>query len=435
MATITPSPENGRNLISKLAQGTYIDQFDYDEFEKPDTAKSLIMPFGNDILGFQQLAGYIDEDDMASDELAWFESGRLIKSYKLTDATPVVKAGTTLTFPAGHDIRKEDSIEIFNATNKVEAVVSAVAGNDVTVLYRAVTPPVADGNVGVIHKATEFKKGTGVQEEWLTRDGDRKTNKPIILKDSIRYTRSDLAQLVQFADGDDTLWSIDTSDMEARFQNQQVMAGIFGYSSEATSGADAGDLKGMESYWESATTRGNTHAGSIDDLDDIQALTRLLKANKSPKDFLLLQDLDYHQKLTKALGGINRHDANSYNFGNFANVGDKMMDLNFRGFDSDGYMFAYKNWDVLDDEMYYGAFDTSTAKPKGMLIPAGETPDAKGEIIPYFSYVYRRGGRRVVGKDGQVFGIGTGDYAELGYTTEFTVRGASMKDVTAFKSA
>jgi hypothetical protein len=422
MATFTPTPDNGNNLIKKLAQGTYIDAFDYDMFEAPDTAQSLVMPYGNDIIGFQQLAGYIDYDDMSSDELAWFSTGRLLKSY---DAVPV--AANIATFPAGHDVRKNDTLKLINAAGLYEAIVLSVSGNDAELSFRTAST-IADADFKVIHLATEFKKGTDVQEEWLSREGVRKTNKPIIVKDSIQYTRSDLAQIVQFAEGNDQLWSIDTSDMEARFLNQQVMAGVWGKRSESGSTADGNGYGGMSSLYDSVVKGGNTMAGSIDAIADIQALTRMLTANKSPKEYLLLQDLEYHQKLTLALGGINRMDTDGYNFGAFANVGDKIMDLNFRGFDSDGFTFAYKTWDVLNDQMYFGAFDGEPHKPKGMIIPAGEVPNAKGEILPYFSFVYRTGARRIVGRDGQVFGQGTNDVAKLGYTAEFTTRTVAEKD-------
>ena len=427
MAAFVPSGKTGNNLVKKLTQGTYIDAFDYDMFESPDTAKSLVMPFGNDLLGFQQLAGYIDEDDMASDELAWFTTGRLLQTY----AGLVITSGA-VTFPSGHDIRKNDTLKVANDANGMfEVVVISVTGNDAVLAFRSDTPA-PDGPYSVIHLATEFKKGTDVQDEWLTRDGERKTNKPIILKDSISYTRSDLAQVVQFADGSDELWSIDTTDMETRFQNQQVMAGVWGEGSEAAgvgSAFEQGYL-GMESLYETIKDEGNSMAGSIDGLADIFSLTQMLTANKSPKENLLLQDIEYNQALTSALGGINRMDQDGYNFGDFANVGDKILDLNFRGFDSDNFMFAYKQWDVLNDKMYFGAFDGLTSKPKGMIIPAGETPNAKGEILPYFSYVYRSGARRIVGREGVVFGQGTKDIATLGYTTEFTTRTIAPKDMT-----
>lgn len=426
MAEFTRSGKTGNDLIKKLAQGTYIDAFDYDMFEAPDTDKTLVMPFGNDLLGFQQLAGYIDEDEMASDELAWFTTGRLLKTYPA-----VAVAGNVATFDIGHDIRVSDTLKLANDEGMYEAYVESIDANgtDVNLLFREATAVTA-GDFAVIHLATEFKKGTDVQDEWLTRDGERKTNKPIILKDSISYTRSDLAQIVQFADGNDELWSIDTSDMETRFQNQQVMAGVWGERSQLTSTASDAGFGGMESLYETIKGEGNTMAGSIDSLDDIHGLTRMLTSNKSPKENLLLQDLEFNQKLTKALGGINRHDANAYNFGDFANVGNKVLDLNFRGFDSDNFMFAYKAWDVLDDQMYFGAFDGNDHKPKGMIIPAGETPNARGEVLPYFAYVYRSGGRRIVGREGVVFGQGTKDIATLGYTAEFTTRTVAPKDMT-----
>jgi len=429
MAAYTPNPNTGMDLIKKLSQGTYIDAFDYDMLESPEVEQSLVMPYGDDILGFQQLAGYVAEDDMASDELSWFESGRLLKSYQAVSVS-----GNVATFPAGHDIRKGDTLKLADANGLYEAVVNSVSGNDAELLFRGGT--ISAGDFTVIHIATEFKKGTDVQTESLTRDAERKSNKPMILKDSITYTRSDLAQIVQFAEGPDVLWSIDTSDMEARFQNQQVMAGVWGELSDAgaSTAYDAGYL-GMTSLYDKVLADGNTMAGSVDGLDDIHGLTRMLTANKSPKENLLLQDLEFHQSLTKALGGINRYDANSYNFGNFANVGEKIMDLNFRGFDSDGFMFAYKTWDVLNDQMYFGALDGNINKPKGMIIPAGQTPDAKGKILPYFAFVYRTGARRIVGREGVVFGQGTKDVATLAYTTEFTTRAVSSKDYTLITSA
>ena len=433
--TVTGTSSNGMDLVKRLAQGTYIDAFDYDMFQEPDTAQSLVMPYGSDLLGFQQLAGYVAYDDMASDELAWFETGRLLKSY----SGITVAAASKMTLPANNDVRVGDTLQLASAAGGaiIEAVVTAAAANgvDFTLASRSAAAVVQKADYKVIHVGTEFKKGTDAQDETLTREGKRRTNKPIILKDSVLYSRSDLNQLVQFSEADDSLWSIDTSDMETRFQNQQVMAGVWGNTSAAASGATSAGLGGMESLNETVLSEGNSiSGGAIGSLDDIQSITRMLTANKSPKEYLMLQDLKNHQGLTKALGGINRHDSGAYNFGSFANVGDKMLDLNFRGFDSDGFIFAYKTWDVLNDKMYYGAFDDMAAKPRGMMIPAGEAPTAKGEVLPYFSFVYRRGARRIVGHDGQVFNQGTKDVAKLAYTAEFTTRTTSPKDFTVFKA-
>jgi len=431
MADFHPSQKTGFDLIKKLSQGTYIDSFDYSMFESPDTAQSLVMPFGNDIIGFQQLAGYIDYDDMASDEIAWFESGRLLQSYQTVPVT-----GNVATFPADHDIRVNDTLKLVSGAGMYEAVVQSLSGNDATLLFRD-NATIADADFKVIHVATEYKKGTDIQTESLHRSGERRFNKPIILKDSIKYTRSDLAQHVQFAEGSDVLWSIDTSDMEARFLNQQVMAGVWGRRSETSSTADVEGLGGMSSLYEVAKNEGNTVSGFIENLSDIHSLTRMLTANKSPMENIILQDLEYHQKLTIALGGINRMDSGpgSYNFGSFANIGDKMMDLNFRGFDSDNFTFAYKTWDILNDKMYFGAFDGEDHKPKGMIIPAGEVPTARGEVLPYFSFVYRTGARRIVGRSGVVFNQGTEDSATLAYTSELSTRTVSCKDVSLIVQA
>lgn len=161
----------------------------------------------------------------------------------------------------------------------------------------------------------------------------------------------------------------------------------------------------------------------------------MLTANKSPMNHMLLQDVEYSQKLNQALAELNRHEASSFNFGNFNNMGDKMVDLGFSGFKTpaSGFTVGYKPLDILDDEIYYGAIDTAV-KPHGFSIPVGSTPDGEGGHIPYFSMVYRSNARRNVYKTGGVFNDGVGDYGQIDLVTEFTTRHASMKDFSTFNA-
>ena len=239
-----------------------------------------------------------------------------------------------------------------------------------------------------------------------------------------------MAQKVQFLEGNDALWTIDYSDVETRHQNAQTMAVLYGAKTESGSDAKTEGLEGMTSLESFISASGNNISGSIDSMADIEGLIRMYTANKTGMNNMLLLSLDYVQKLDAALGKVNQYDSGAYNFGTFDNS-KAMINLGFEGFDKNGFKIAYKPLDVLDDQMYYGAFAADN-KPQGFSIPVGSTPDGMGGRIPYMSIVYRSNARRNVIKDGAVFGHGLSDSAQIDIISELTLRVASTKDFSSF---
>ncbi len=431
--TITEVTAQGKDAWTALSHGSLISSFTYAMQEAPDIAKELIYAYRDPLIAQFLLEAGVGKGSTSSDQNRWYEAGRIQNSYTGCTLGTVTSGSATLdVIDTTNDIRVGQTLLIGdNANNDIDEVyVSAVSGKDITINFREATPTVAAGTgIVVMHLASDFVQGSSITDSTVTHEGTWRSNNPIIVKEYAKYDRSKLKQMVSFSD-DLTRYMIDDKAMDTRFDIQQIMAGVFGKKSAAGSAAVA-LVDGTESVTQSIIDRGNTITGSFASKTDLENYVKMLNSVKGSKTNQLLLDLTTVFQFDNLLGGVDAGFSGGYDFGAF-DEGIDYRKLGFKGVNLQGWDIAYKHWDILDDTSYFGVFGSNTDKVRGLSIPKGQVQLADGGSCQYLSFLYRDGMDKVVGKDGNVVGLGHSDTLSVSYTTELTPKTVSAKDFAIF---
>ena len=425
----------GFDGFEALLSGQMQNAFTYDLINAPDVMKQPAYIYRDPIIMDIMLSGGIVKGQNSSDQIRWAEFDRIQNVYNAdVDRSAWASGTSTLDFSGSAtdlDIRTGETLIIAAGNLWEQVAVTAVSGTDVTIKSYLATPiVVATTGITVFHLSSEFKQGSDIPDESVTRKVNWLTNNNIIVKDYQSYDRSQIQHMTQFTD-DLTRYMIDTEALDKRFDIKVAMAAVFGVAAEAGSGAAGVDLNGSKSVVDFVKKAGNTVSGTFADKTDLDNLVLKLNAIKGAKTNVLALDLQSALDVDNALASISPNAANEYNFGNFPE-GVDYRKLGFKGYNNAGWEIAYGHWEILDDKTYFGALEGNTSKPKGLLIPKGKVALANGGSTERLSMLVRDGMDKLVSKDGAVFGIGHKDVASIGYTLEFAPRVVAAKDFMYF---
>ena len=270
--------DNGLNAQEILQHATLIESFTYDLKEAPEI-HDMVAAFRDPmIIQFMIDASVATNGSFSSDQLRWFEKGRIQNAYKDdVDGTAWSSGVRTLDFSGSatdnFDIRKGETLWLGdNANNKLEEVfvVSVDTAAQTAVVRSKLATPVVTGTTGltVTHASSDYNQGSTIDIDTITYGGVFRSNNPIILRDMLKYDRSKIGQMVQFTD-DLKSYAIDRKDMDKRFDVAYLNAAIFGSASEAASAAKVSGVNGAESVMSAIEDRGNTATGSFASIADI----------------------------------------------------------------------------------------------------------------------------------------------------------------------
>lgn len=434
--TFTQAAQQGLLPWEALKKGELITDFTYDMQEAPEIMQDMVYGYSDPLVSQFIFDASVGKGSTSSDQERWYEAGRIQNSYiGNVDAGAVSAAGVaTLTFPNGEnfDIKSGQTLMIGGNNNISEARVDSVdtTAKTAVVHFRVTAPDVGTTGLTVVHLASEYKQGSDIANETTSHTGIWRSNNPIILRDNMSYDRSKIKQIVSFSDSMNR-YSIDDRAFDKTWEYAQVLAGVFGMKSAASTQLEADGLVGSESVVSAIESRGNTAVGSWADKSDLENYVKLLNSNKGSKTNMLLLDIDSAFDFDNALASISPNATSEYNFGAF-DEGVDYRKLGFSGVNLLGWDTMYKTWDLLDDDTYLGAFTGNTSKITGMSIPKGQVQLASGGSIPYLQFLYRDGMPKTVAVTGTVVGNDHKDELRQTYTSEFTVRAASMKDFVKF---
>jgi len=446
----------GKDAYAALAGGTMITSFTYALQEAPEILQDMIIGYSDPLMAQFKLEAGIANGSTKSDQDRWYEAGRLQNSYERTvewvaGSVPLAGASGTLQFPVGDnfDIRKDQTIWLSALSADITGVADLMeeffvvsvdtATKQATVQSRQgtssgfVVAATATGEVmSVSHGASDYKQGSSVADESVTHEGTWISNNPIIMKDYQKYDRSKIQQMVSFLDDGLSRYTVDTRAMDKRFEAQQILALIFGKKSLTGTLLSSG-IYGSESLVAGIQARGNTAAGTFASKTDLEDMIVMLNSVKGARNNKLMVNLAKNFELDNTLGGINGDFAAGFDFGSFSETVDYRK-LSFEGYTlGGGWNFAKKHWDLLDDTTYFGAHAGNDNVVSGILIPEGQVETFSGGSVPYLNFKYRDGMDKVVGKEGNLVGVGHGDFLGISYTTEATLVGANLKDFCLFQ--
>jgi hypothetical protein len=437
--TFHRAAEKGLNSWEALKKADLITAFDFDMQESPEILQGVVQGYSDPLIQQFIYEAAVGKGSLSSDQVRWYEHGRIQNSYiDSVTATAWAAGECDLDFSAepNFDIKTGQTLMVGDKTggyiNEVRVMSVDKTAKTATVHAREATPAPMDSSAGltVIHVASEYGQGSTIENETVSRTGIWRSNKPIIIRDNISYDRSKIKQIVLF-DDDMTRYAIDDKAFETVWENAQLMAGVFGKSSEAGSALETDGLLGSESVTEIVAKRGNTAQGNWSDKSDLENYVKIMNSNKAPKTNMLLLNIAGAFDFDNALASISPNATGEYNFGAFPE-GLNYRKLGFSGVNLLGWDTMYKTWDILDDETYIGAFAGSADAIEGISIPKGQVQMADGSTIPYLQFLYRDGMTKEVAVTGTVIGNDHTDELRQSYTTEFAVRLASAKDFISF---
>mgnify|MGYP003670523097 CR=1 FL=1 len=377
-----------------VTPGSYVSSMDFLSQHLPDTYEQEFERYGNrSVSSFLRLVGA--ELPCTSDLIKWSEQGRLHLKYQATTLANAAVAtdDSVIINIAGHAIRKGQTVMVSDAgtaaTASFKAIVTATDANTVTVaLYTAAGLPAVSGLAAGDNSATaldvfvygsEFKKGSNGMEGAVEATPDIKENSPIIIKDKYTVSGSDIAEIgwieVEGENGIGYGWYLKSEhETRLRFEDYLETAMVEAIPAEANSGAIAagGDLgnKGSEGLFYAIENGGNTTAGDIAELTDIDKIVARLDKQGSIEENALFVNRDLSFAIDNMLAKQNNFGSSGSSYGLFDNDKDMALNLGFTGFRR-GYDFYKSDWKYLNDASMRGGIVGGAVD--GVLVPAGST--------------------------------------------------------------
>jgi predicted transcriptional regulator len=187
-------PNNGIQATGS----NYRSLYDFTNQYLPDAMPDLVNIFNpQSITGFLDSMGY--EEELHSDLAIWGEYGRRHKLH-----TAVTRSANVFTSTA-HSVRLGDKILVYAtaAAGKEIGIVTARTANTFTAaVQNSAAWTVATTALSVRVIGDEHRKGTDGKELAITRDFDRYTVSPVIIKDQFSVDGSDIPNITWLYDND-----------------------------------------------------------------------------------------------------------------------------------------------------------------------------------------------------------------------------------------
>ena len=408
MANTFDSGQGASNIAPatlKTKPEAYISLGDLLDPNKPDNRDLLVSTYGDQgITGFLTLTGAVTNAG-TSDEVQWWEEGRLHKTIEFTQvADSVVTTGAAGTnSPAV--VRLNDVLLFHDGTR---AVVTDEDTSDATFTVAALDGSAAadfDISAGT-HEAAVigniYAQGTEQPSSFYQTEIVKRTNPYIITKETYAVNGSQATNIGWVNVGGEYRWYVKGEmDTRKRFMNQREMMLLYGQAvaDTATLNADKidlaeGSVPGSEGYFQAVERRGLVSSvsggaqGTFADMSDIDKIILELDKEGAPAEYAMYLNrsasLDIDDMLasgiaTQVTAGLPGQ------FGAFNNDSDMAVKLGFKSFTRGGYTFHKHDWKLLNDPMLGAIGDV-----KGAMVPLANVVDAKtGNSAPSLEMNYK----------------------------------------------
>lgn len=375
----------------------YISYYDWSTYNQPAVADQISQIYGNQsITGMMAMLS--EEGTFASDKYIWTEEGRLHTRYN-----DVTRSGAVFT-KAGHVFRVNETVILADANDKIRGIITAVTASTFTVAPYKASGFGTLGTTGIVAfvDGSEFRKGTAGQAGSLETDLTVLSNKPVISKDFYEVSGSDATSIGWVNTGQGYLWfNLSETDTRRRWEDRMELSALNGEMAEAGSDALAAGYAGTEGVFEAVKTRGNTFAGLMDTLAEVDTVVKRFDQQASLQDYLLYVDRDFSLGIDDMLGDLNAGYDGGISFGIFDNDKDMAVNLGFKGFSRGSYNFFKSDWKLLNEATLLGAVPAAV-KTRALMVPASSKEVYEGEYngsgtgekvkVPYFQCMYRVAG-------------------------------------------
>jgi len=363
---------------------------------KPDVRELYVETFGDQgITGFLDLVG-AKKSAGTSDEVQWYEEGRLHRTIQFTHAT-----GTTANTPIAFTISKVDedtAITIADQAVRVNDVILGANGDRYIVV--SVSATAATGTMVALDGGTFAAESTAIQgnvignvyAQGTDQPGlfyetaiTKRTNPFIITKETFHVNGSQATNIGWLKVNGQYRWYVKGEmDARKRFMNQREA--MLMYSQLGAVSGIGGTIAGSEGYFAAIEDRGivaTTDNAKLDSIDDIDAIILLLDKQGAPNEYAMYLDrqssINMDDSIAKgASAAANLTAGLAAQFGAFNNSSDMAVSLGFKSFQRGGYTFHKHDWKMLNDPTVgasYGAIAAGAVS--GALIPMSNVADAR----------------------------------------------------------
>ena len=385
------SAAQGASDVAALLQTSadkYISLGDLLKYNKPDNRDLLIQTYGDQgITGMLELTGAVKSAG-TSDEVQYWEEGRLHKTVAYTSVTngvvtvadndpAVVRLNDVLLFSDG--VRAVVTDEDTSGTTFTTIPLDGDAAS--TFDLSASGTAVIIGNI--------YAQGTDQPTAFYNTDVTKRVNPFMITKETYSVNGSQATNIgwIDANGSGDYRWYVKGEmDTRKRFMNQREMMMLFAQLVPDTTVADADTLDlagstnvtGSEGYFSAVESRGITATGDFDSMNDLDNIILLLDKQGAPAEYAMyvntqtslnMDDMVAAGIATATTAGL------AGQFGAFSNSADMAVKLGFKSFTRGGYTFHKHDWKLLNDPTLLGAF--STPLFKGAMVPMSKVADAK----------------------------------------------------------
>ena len=348
---------------------------------KPDVRDLFVKTYGDQgITGFLELTG-AKKNAGTSDEVEWYEEGRLHSTVTGTIAAGTANGQATMTVTAG-TLRVNDVILDSNGVRLIVLSATSAATDNLLNMAGAVA-------VTAITEAAEFAvignvyaQGTNQPGEFYQTGLKKYTNPYIITKEMYEVNGSQATNIGWLNVNGQYMWYLKNEmDTRKRFMNQREMMML--YAQKGVSVITGGTIPGSEGYFAAVEARGITTAGvfggtTATPITDIDTIILTLDAEGAPAEYAMyvnrLTSLNVDDMLASGLGATN--GGLTSQFGAFNNSQDMAVSLGFKSFTRGGYTFHKHDWKLLNDAKLGALGDEF----KGAMIPMTQVTDAKSGL-------------------------------------------------------
>lgn len=367
---------------------------------KPDVRELYVETFGDQgITGFLDLVG-AKKSAGTSDEVQWYEEGRLHRTIQFTHATGTT-ANTPIAFTiskvdedtaitiADQAVRKNDVILGENGARYIVVTVSASDGTGTMVAldggtFTAVTAAMQGNVIGNV-----YAQGTDQPSLFYETAITKRTNPFIITKETFHVNGSQATNIGWLKVNGQYRWYVKGEmDARKRFMNQREA--MLMYSQLGAVSGIGGTIAGSEGYFSAIEDRGIVAASGDADLasiDDIDNIILLLDKQGAPNEYAMYLDRQSSLNMDDAIALGAGSSANltaglAAQYGAFNNSADMAVSLGFKSFQRGGYTFHKHDWKMLNDPTVGARFDATSpgigaGAVSGALIPMSNVADAR----------------------------------------------------------
>jgi hypothetical protein len=414
-ATSNANPSNGGLQTTPenyTSLGTLLDP------TKPDVQDLYVSTFGDQgITGFLELTG-AKKNAGTSDEVEWFEEGRLHKTIAYTNSTAIAtNLPAYLAVATGDDLTVRPN-DVLLLASGIRVIVLGTADTKVYVkrmdgaAFAASEPAGTAAIVGNV-----YAQGTDQPNKFYQTGLTRMKNPYIITKEMYEVNGSQATNIGWLNVNGQYMWYLKNEmDARKRFMNQREMMLLYSEldatSAAAAAGADvslgevgssdvadsSGTITGSEGYFQAVERRGIIASvsggaqGSFASMSDIDQIILELDKEGAPAEYAMyvnratsldIDDLLANGIATQVTAGL------AGQFGAFNNDADMAVKLGFKSFTRGGYTFHKHDWKLLNDPTLGGLNNIH----KGAMIPLSQVADAKSGVkAPALQMNYKAAG-------------------------------------------